>query len=204
MTIIVVRHGETAGNVGAVIQRPEVPLNERGLLQAARVAKRLAAAGYTHIVSSDLARARMTAQALHELSGLAVEESPLLQERNFGDLRGTPYAALDRDPFGPDFAPPNGETWDLFHERVALAFAWILDRRRELAGPLVVVTHGLVCRALVQRHVLPLQPDLVVPDRFQNTSVTILDANSPHAVRTLNCVAHLEEPGTAARQGSAV
>jgi broad specificity phosphatase PhoE len=42
----------------------------------------------------------MTAAPLAALSGIAVEESPLLQERNFGDLRGLPYAGLSEDPFG--------------------------------------------------------------------------------------------------------
>jgi broad specificity phosphatase PhoE len=77
----------------------------------------------------------------------------------------------------------------------------------------VVVTHGLVCRALVERHLAPLQRDpqsFVVPDRFHNTSVTVLAGEHPHAVATLNCVAHLETQaeeggqGVAARLGGAV
>ena len=66
-----------------------------------------------------LERARMTAAPIAAGSGIAIEESPLLQERNFGDLRGLPYAALNEDPFGPSFAPPNGEDWPAFHARVA-------------------------------------------------------------------------------------
>ena len=152
MTIVIVRHGETDGNAARVLQRPDVPLNERGRRQAEQLAQRLAARGFVRILCSDLARARMTAAPLAARSGIAIEESPLLQERNFGDLRGTAYAALAEDPFGPDFAPPNGEDWPAFHARVAEAFAFIVSRRRGADGTLVVVTHGLVCRALVERH----------------------------------------------------
>jgi probable phosphoglycerate mutase len=191
------------------MQTADVPLNERGLAQAARVAERLGELGYVHILSRDLPRARMTAEALHVRSGVAVEQTPLLHERNFGDLRGTPYAELKSDPFAPGYAPPNGETWEMFHERVARAFELILERRRGLDGTLVVVTHGLVCRALVERHLAPLQLDakFVVPDRFHNTSVTVLAGEHPHAIATLNCVAHLAEQGgqgVSARLGGAV
>src|SRR6185437_897353 len=134
MTILLVRHGETDGNAARVLQRPDVLLNERGLRQAEQLAERLSADGFVHILCSDLLRARMTAAPLAARSGFAVEESPLLQERNFGDLRGTAYAAVGQDPFGPDFAPPNGEDWPTFHVRVAEAFALIVSRRRSVRG----------------------------------------------------------------------
>jgi probable phosphoglycerate mutase len=129
MTILLVRHGETDGNAARVLQRPDVPLNDRGLRQAEQLARRLSALGYARILCSDLLRARMTAAPLAARSGIAIEQSPLLQERNFGDLRGMAYAALTEDPFGPDVRPPNGEDWPTFHARVADAFAFIVSRR---------------------------------------------------------------------------
>lgn len=190
MTIVIVRHGETDGNAARVLQRPDVPLNQRGMRQAEQVAERLAAGGPVHIVCSDLLRARMTAAPLAARSGITVEESPLLQERNFGDLRGTAYAALAEDPFGPNFAPPNGEDWPTFHARVAQAFALIVSRRRGLNGTLVVITHGLVCRALVERHA-EISAGAVVPERFDNTSVTVLHEEPPHRAGLINCTRHL-------------
>ena len=190
MTILLVRHGETAGNAARILQRPDVPLNQRGIDQADRLARRLCAHGFVHIVCSDLLRARMTAAPLAAGSGIAVEQSPLLQERNFGDLRGMAYAALHEDPFGPDFAPPNGEDWPTFHTRVAEAFAFIVRRRRDVNGTLVVVTHGLVCRALVARHAL-LPEGAVVPERFDNAGVTVLHEDAPHRASLINCTRHL-------------
>jgi 2,3-bisphosphoglycerate-dependent phosphoglycerate mutase len=190
MTIVIVRHGETDGNAARVLQRPDVPLNERGMRQADQLAQRLTARGFVHIVCSDLLRARMTAAPLAARSGITVEENPLLQERNFGDLRGTAYAALAEDPFGPNFAPPNGEDWPTFHARVAEAFAFILRRRRSVDGTLVVITHGLVCRAFVERHAR-VSAGAVVPERFDNTGVTVLYQEAPHRLGLINCTRHL-------------
>src|SRR5258708_37239738 len=192
MTILLVRHGETAGNASRIVQRADVPLNERGIRQAEQLARRLFNHGFVCIVCSDLLRARMTAAPLAARSGVAIEESPLLQERNFGDLRGMAYAALAEDPFGPDVAPPNGEDWPAFHARVAQAFAFIVRRRRSVNGTLVVVTHGLVCRALVERHAL-LPEGVVAPERFDNTSITVLHEHAPHGASLLNCTRHLTD-----------
>jgi len=190
MTIVIARHGETDGNAARILQRPDAPLNGRGMRQAEQLAQRLFDHGFVHILCSDLLRARMTAAPLAACSGITIEESPLLQERNFGDLRGVPYAELTENPFGPDFVPPNGEDWPQFHARVAEAFAFIESRRRAVNGTLVVVTHGLVCRAMVERHAL-VHEGVFVPDRFDNTSITGLHEDAPHAVRLINCTRHL-------------
>ena len=57
MSIFLIRHGETPGNVARIVQRPDIPLSERGRAQAGRLAHRLATAGITRILSSDLRRA---------------------------------------------------------------------------------------------------------------------------------------------------
>jgi len=202
MTIVIVRHGETDGNAARVLQRPDVPLNDRGMRQAELVAQRLAARGFVHLLCSDLVRARMTAAPLAARSGIAVEESPLLQERNFGDLRGMAYAALAEDPFGPNFAPPNGEDWPTFHARVAEAFAFVVSRRRAVNGTLVVITHGLVCRALVARHA-HVSAGATIPERFDNTSVTILHEEAPHRAGLINCTRHLSAALEASPTGGA-
>ncbi|HEX3481396.1 MAG TPA: histidine phosphatase family protein, partial [Kofleriaceae bacterium] len=186
MSILLIRHGETAANVARIMQRPDVPLSARGIRQAAQLAERLLALGFAHVLCSDLVRARMTAAPL-AARGHAIEETPLLQERNFGDLRGTPYAELTEDPFAPGFVPPGGESVDVFHARVAQAFALIVERRRALSGALVVVTHGLVCGALARNHARAA----ALPDQFANAGITVLDPDPPFVARLVNCTQHL-------------
>jgi len=188
MTIVLVRHGETAGNAARILQTPDVPLNERGLAQAALLAERIAALQPVRILSSDMLRALQTAAPISARTDLPVEQSALLQERSMGDLRGTPYAELAFDPFAPEFVPPNGESWPAFYARVERAFAHLLEVRRSLSGPLLVVTHGLVCRAVAQRHLSP-SVELV----FDNTSVTVFEAEPPHVTTLVNCTEHLRE-----------
>jgi probable phosphoglycerate mutase len=194
--IYLVRHGETAGNAERIVQVPGMPLSPRGIAQAERVGRRLHGAGIARILSSDLARAAATAEALTAATGAPVELDPLLQERNFGDVRGTPYAELRVDLFAPDFAPPHGETWAAFRARVALAWARVVAAAAAADGHLAVVTHGLVCRVLAERHLL-LPAGLAAPERWGNTAVTIAEGCAPWRVQLLNCVAHLEDSGAA-------
>jgi probable phosphoglycerate mutase len=194
--IFLVRHGETLGNASRTVQLPDNPLSPRGIAQAERLAKRLEREGVAAILSSDLARAAETALRLARVTGLPVEHDALLQERNFGDLRGTPYADLGFDMFAPGYAPPSGETWDVFHERVDRAWALIRARAAAVDGHLAVVTHGLVCRSLAGRH-LVLPDGCVAPERWENTAVTILERLAAREgdwrVRLLNCIAHLDD-----------
>jgi broad specificity phosphatase PhoE len=93
-----------------------------------------------------------------------------------------------------DAAPPGGESTAQFAERCREAFALALQRQAQLGGPLVVVTHGLVIRQMLAA--LPpaahSKEGAIELPRMGNTSLTILEAAPPHAVRLLNCVQHLE------------
>jgi len=192
MSIFLIRHGETIGNASRVVQHPDNPLSPRGEAQAERLARRLAGAGIARIVSSDFARAASTARALERVLGVPLTFEPLLQERSFGDLRGTPYAELGLDMFAPDYAPPNGETWEVFHHRVERAWARVQALAAGTAGHLAVVTHGLVCRSLAERH-LVLGPGEIAPLKWENTSLTVCEGPTPWRVGLLNCVAHLDD-----------
>src|SRR5437667_5859643 len=191
MAIFLIRHGETLGNASRTVQRPDNPLSPRGAAQAERLARRLAHEGIGLILSSDYARAVATADHLRRATGARVRYSPLLQERNFGDIRGTPYANLGFDMFEPNYAPPNGETWDAFHARVDRAWALVQDTAARTDGQLAVVTHGLVCRSLAAPH-LVLPPGEAAPLAWGNTALTSLDHPAPWQVRQLNCTPHIE------------
>ena len=193
--LLIIRHGETPLNAARVMQPVDTPLSERGLAQAAALARRLAAADGAPrpaaIVSSDLPRALATARALADALGLAVHTTPLLHERNFGDLRGRPYDSLGFDPLASTDAPPGGESQAAFAARCADAWAWVLQQHAAAGGPLAVVTHGLVIKEWLYRGPLTLPAALALPERLANTSLTLAEAQPPFTVARVDCTAHL-------------
>lgn len=191
MSILLVRHGETLLNASRTVQPADTPLSARGRAQASALAKRLAGADIAAIVSSDLPRARQTAEAIAQACGLSIVLEPLLQERNFGDLRGRPYDTLGFDLTTLVEAPPGGESEAIFRERVARAFARVTALQGGIDGDFAVVTHGLVIGAMLEGHAL-LSAAQSMPERLANTSLTSLSATPPHRVALLNCTAHLE------------
>lgn len=191
--VYLVRHGETAHNAARILQPAATPLSERGIAQAERVAARLATAGLVRVLASDLRRAEMTAEAIARACGAPLARDPDLAERNFGALRGRAYAELGLDPFAPDYEPPEGESWAAFHARVDRAWARVVAAARAAAGPIAVVTHGLVCRAVVSRQAA-LAPGLSLAGcGWRNTCVTVLEGGESWIVRILADVSHLDE-----------
>jgi len=199
MSLVMIRHGETALNRDRVMQPADTPLSERGKEQVLRLAQRLSTEGITRILASDLPRAAMTAQALSDETGVGVEFESLLQERNFGRLRGQRFIDLetrDIDPFAENYEPEEGETWQEFDQRVTHAWSRIQSALPS-DGILAVVTHGLVCAALLRNH-LDAQAHVTDNGRlypFRNASFTRIESSSPWRVELLNCAEHLEALG---------
>lgn len=191
MSIVLIRHGETLGNAERRLQFPETPLSDRGLAQAERLGARFAEHPVGAIVSSDYARARMTAEAVQRVTGAPLQLEPDLRERNFGDLRGTAYADLDFDPFAPGYTPPNGESWEDLHARADRAWETLVALAARVENDLVAVSHGLVCYSLASRKLaLPHGED--APSGFGNTAVTVIDPAPPHLADPINCTEHLD------------
>jgi probable phosphoglycerate mutase len=190
--LYLVRHAESVLNATRVVQPPDTPLSDVGRAQAERIGARLAGAGVGRIVSSDLPRAVVTAEAIARHTGAPLALDADLQERSYGAIRGTPYAELREDIFGPDYVPPEGESWEVFHARVDRAWARVLAAAGG-PGALAVVTHGLVCWSILSRHVTAgNEPPASM--RFGNTSLTILEGPTPWRAALVDCTAHLDGP----------
>ncbi len=190
MTIYLIRHGETELNVARVLQPADTPLSARGLAQARLLAQRMSRCGLVGMVSSHLPRALQTAREIELACGLQTELSQLLQERNFGDLRGLPYDNLGFNPLVMWDAPEGGESAFDFSSRVAQAFCYIVGLRKSMSGPLAVVTHGMVIREMLLTHVA-VATGFEAPSHFGNTSVSVVEAQFPHTLTLLNCTHHL-------------
>lgn len=206
--LIILRHGETDGNAHRVLQCPDTPLNAQGKQQAQRAAQRIVEEHGTQLVirTSDYTRAQQTAEALAVLSSSSMSEDHLLRERNLGEIRGRSYDDLGFDPFGPTYEPPGGESWQQFFSRVAKFWTTVPSHLARLpeGHVLVLVTHGLVCRALATDHLNVTQarypshidgPD-GFSDHWPNTSITKLrTSDDTWNVITMNCGRHLEASG---------
>jgi 2,3-bisphosphoglycerate-dependent phosphoglycerate mutase len=133
-TLLLVRHGETDWNAKGRLQgHTDRPLNKRGRRQAQALAEELAEQEISAVYSSDLARARQTAEILAARLGLPVVVQPDLREKNWGTWEGLTAAERERVAF-------EGETTDEHRERTLRAVRRIADRHpgRRVA----VVTHG--------------------------------------------------------------
>lgn len=91
----IVRHGEADWNVKGLLQgHSESPLTKKGRDQAKILGNKLKDMNFDLAFSSDLFRAKKTAEIIALEHQLAVETTELLRERNFGKYEGKPYEAI--------------------------------------------------------------------------------------------------------------
>lgn len=156
--LIILRHGQTAHNVGGIYQgHLDTDLSAIGVEQAAHAAEVLAQMPVQRILSSDLLRAAQTARALSTAAGLPVEHDARLREIDVGAWEGLKHdevvarypretAAIEagydarRGDHGENLHEVGLRTQEVFTE-VAAGLA-----DGELA---VLVTHGVAARTLV-------------------------------------------------------
>ncbi|WP_162529819.1 histidine phosphatase family protein [Nocardioides caldifontis] len=102
--LVLLRHGRTHWNhVRRAQGHADVPLDEVGEAQARAVAPLVAALRPARLWSSDLPRARQTADAVAAASGLHVEEDPRLREFSVGERQGLTWdEAVERFPWTAD------------------------------------------------------------------------------------------------------
>jgi len=154
--VIAIRHGETDWNVAMRIQgQLDIGLNDAGRWQARRLAEALADEALDAVYSSDLARARDTAQAVAGRAGLAVRTDAGLRERGFGVFEGLTFAEIEQRFPEParrwrqrdaSFGPEGGETLAAFYDRAVAGVTALAARHR--GQHIAVVAHGGVLDAL--------------------------------------------------------
>ena len=203
MTILLIRHGETCENKNHVVQPADVSLSALGLQQADLLAERLSTWDVSQILCSDLPRAKETASQIAAKSPCEVTLTTLLRERSFGSLRGKTYAEIGFDFLAEGYSPPEGESWQEFELRIAQAWQSIVALAATTSGRLAVVTHGLVCRALVNNFLQAKQLQMI-PDRWDNTSLTEFTKTAPYEIILLNNTEHLDNRDPSPKIGAVV
>ncbi len=196
--LLLIRHAQTDHNLERRYQgHADTPLNPIGREQARRLALRLAHEPVDAVYTSDLPRARQTAEAIAAQLSLPVYPLRGLREIDVGEAVGLTRALLRErfpDLFGPAWAEarfPQGESHAELSERVSGTVRDIVAAhpRQRIA----VITHGGAIRALIASlAAIPL--DALFGLIVTNTSLTRLQATPTglFRLRALNDAAHLE------------
>lgn len=154
--ILLARHGETDSNAEGRVQGwIDPPLNERGLEQARELAHEAAGLGLAALYTSQLLRARLTAEIVGREVGLEPRVDPRFAESRRGAWEGRLLAEIEREEpeawaawrrGGADFRfPGGGESFGEHAARVAAGVATVAE------GPLpaLIVCHGGSIRCAV-------------------------------------------------------
>jgi probable phosphoglycerate mutase len=92
---MLLRHGETLWNIENRVQgHGDSPLTSNGQKQVNALGRRLQAVNFDMLISSDLGRARHTAEIIANYIKLPVQEDERLRERNFGIFEGLTLADI--------------------------------------------------------------------------------------------------------------
>ncbi|KAM6500350.1 phosphoglycerate mutase-like protein [Amanita muscaria] len=201
MTILrvhLVRHGETEANRQQIVQgQLDTELNELGHKQAGLVAKRLRHVPFEIAFSSDLSRAKKTAEAILSYhQGVTLEEQKDLRERFMGNLQGKEWAFKMAGPVDETI-----ERSDVFIKRInrwwEKHLASLPPKPDETAHEMLVVSHGGVIgtlvRSLIRQQRLKCGQGVLVL-ACQNTSVSVIEVemDGKGVVKEYGNVSHLE------------
>jgi broad specificity phosphatase PhoE len=182
LLLTVVRHGRTAWNDAGRFQgHTDIALDEQGQAQARRLAVRLGEERYVAAFSSDLARARETAETILGPRAATLVLDARWREMRFGEWEGLTWPQiLARSPqieaegaAKPRFyTPQGGESFDAVCARVGSALAE-LTREPARSGNVLIVTHAGPLHALLRVALGDERSDALAV-RFSPASVTRL------------------------------
>lgn len=98
-TFYIIRHGETEYNVRGIMQGNTIdsPLTPRGREQAQDLAQLLSQIHFDYIFSSDLLRAKRTADIIAFERKLAVKTTQVLREQSYGRYEGKPSSLFQEE-----------------------------------------------------------------------------------------------------------
>ena len=158
MRLLLIRHAQTVWNAAGRVQgQADPPLSERGHEQCRALGLRLAGYGLNALYSSDLERARLTAEAVATATGAPVRLDTGLREVGLGRWEGASAESLERDD--PELfarwtrepswdVVPGGEGGKAFRQRVLEAMDRVVAGRGDNEA-VAVVTHIGVIRLVL-------------------------------------------------------
>jgi broad specificity phosphatase PhoE len=208
--LILVRHGHTCLNVPGRDERLrgwlDLPLDDQGLQEAVETAGRLADYPVEAIYSSDLRRARQTAEVLRRRTRAPrVKPTKELRPWNLGVFCG--QRVLDVLPFlnllnrHPDMPAPSGESFYQFYGRYSQRLTELMNLALESSQCIVAVTHvrNLLASQTVIEHGNPDH----VPVRGGPPTGTLIVVEKQNGVWTMRADDSAKSPAVIAQPGLA-
>lgn len=158
MELICVRHGRTAWNADRRFQgQTDIPLDDEGLAQARALAAHLRPEHFDRAYSSDLSRARSTAEAIYAGRDGTIDVTAELREMHFGKWEGLtwdeiiarwPELDVKHEKIPMFYTAEGGESWDELGARIERVLRRITAAMRPDDRTLIVghagVLHGIV------------------------------------------------------------
>ena len=143
--IYLIRHGQTDWNLEhRKLGQADIPLNATGCDQAKQSIKQLTSLKIEQIISSDLLRAKETANIINATLHLPISFDVRLRERNYGDLEGVLEKDIlpeTWDILNKDSQKIHAESSEAIYKRVRSFFNEI-----DISKNILVVTHGGIIR----------------------------------------------------------
>jgi broad specificity phosphatase PhoE len=163
-TFYIVRHGESKDNANGILAgHTDNELTETGKAQALERAQDFKDFKFDAVFSSDLARARQTAEIARVNHELVVNTKEIIRERNFGEFEGKTieeYVQLNRDIIERLKDATEAEKMDFkpydSYESNNEASSRMLTFLREIAvsypgKTVLIVSHGAIIRSTMMR-----------------------------------------------------
>jgi broad specificity phosphatase PhoE len=155
--LLLARHAET-DLAGRFCGQSDPELNDQGRQQLAGLVNRLSQHPISRVYTSDLRRARQTAEAIARHFGVGLHVRPGLREIDFGMWEGLSWSEIEvRDParakswaeMYPNSTPPGGEPFQQFESRVRRETTFLLGEAPSF--PIAVVTHAGFIRVVLTK-----------------------------------------------------
>ncbi|SEG38132.1 probable phosphoglycerate mutase [Nonomuraea solani] len=201
ISLLLLRHGETELSIERRFSgRGDAELTANGLAQASAAAERLSREPYRLdvIVTSPLKRARQTAAAVAQRTGLEVEVDEDLRETDFGAWEGHTFTEVQRRwpaelaawLADPEVAPPGGESFATVAHRVETARERLVERHE--GKTVLAVSHVTPIKMLLRLALTaPLQALYRMHLDLACLSLIEYYADGPEVVKSFNDTSHL-------------
>lgn len=189
LAIYLCRHGETEWTAcGQHTSFTDIPLTEKGQMQAVLLGKRLASIHFNKVIASPMRRATQTAELALPHHRKTIE--PNAMEWNYGSFEAlTRQQILEKKPRWNLFndGAPNGESPDEVSARADHLIKMLLKE----SGNVAVFSHGHFCRVLAARW-LNLEGEMAKGFALGVAALCILSfEHSDHVIQLWNDTSHL-------------